>query len=536
MSKAAAVPQATLESIRAVVDAIARRCSSPERISSTTGIAPRHVQYAIAAARTLQLLSDGPSGVHLSSTGKALARSPKHSEDERRIWHEAMASSPFLTALAPTLLTRNPPNAEELADRILQTTGLSTATARHRATMILTWRAKAMQQRIRYEDYSGMWRRIEIANFRSIERAVIELPPFAVVVGPNGSGKSNFADALVFARDISFDASAALSSRGGVGGVRRWRPTKPTDVTLDVRASATRKGLEKSYSRHYMRIHSLPAGRWNFTKELIEIVENGEQKAFLRRSGNSVQSFPDRLPVPDATASAMISVRQFKEFSSTSALRNVRRYRLSPESMRQPQLSSENTRLEETGANIAVAIQSIQQRNQLRQIVEPMAKIIPGLQDIYVEQVGRFLALKFKQTQVEGAIADFNATEMSEGSLRALGIVVATHQMVRDELLIIEEPEVSIHPGAAALLFDILKEASHRGSVLVTTHSADLLDAAKDEEILVCRYSGGSTRIGRLDQAQREIVREGLFSIAELMRSEPLRIEDEQPRRRSARR
>jgi type I restriction enzyme M protein len=97
--------------------------------------------------------------------------------------------------------------------------------------------------------------------------------------------------------------------------------------------------------------------------------------------------------------------------------------------------------------------------------------------------------------------------------------------MVRDELLLIEEPEVAVHVGAANLLFEILKEASSRGAVLLTTHSADLLDAARDEEILVCEHSSGSTKIGPLSSVQRRIVREGLFSIAELMRSEPLRIE-----------
>jgi type I restriction enzyme M protein len=106
---------------------------------------------------------------------------------------------------------------------------------------------------------------------------------------------------------------------------------------------------------------------------------------------------------------------------------------------------------------------------------------------------------------------------------------VAAQQMTRDELLIIEEPEVAIHIGAAQLLFEVLKDASSRGAVLITTHSADLLDAARDEEILVCSYRDGVTHMGPLASAQHEVVRQGLFSVAELMRSEPLRIEGEEP-------
>jgi len=158
-----------------------------------------------------------------------------------------------------------------------------------------------------------------------------------------------------------------------------------------------------------------------------------------------------------------------------------------------------------------------------------MQRIIPGLERISVERFDRFQFIKFTQRQGGGVLASFSATEMSEGALRALGILVAAEQITPEELLIIEEPEVSIHVGAAQLLFEVLKRASERGAVLITTHSADLLDAAGDEEILVCAYRDGVTRIGPLSSAQRAVVKEGLFSVAELMRSEPLRIEGDPP-------
>jgi type I restriction enzyme M protein len=175
-----------------------------------------------------------------------------------------------------------------------------------------------------------------------------------------------------------------------------------------------------------------------------------------------------------------------------------------------------------------VALRSLDAEGQAR-VLAALRRIVPGLQRIAVEAFDRFLLLKFEQRQPGGHVARFSASEMSEGALRALGILVAAQQMTADELLIIEEPEVAIHVGAAQLLFDVLKDASTRGSVLITTHSADLLDAAREEEILVCSYHDGVTQIGPLSLAQREVVRQGLFSVAELMRSEPLRIEGEEP-------
>jgi type I restriction enzyme M protein len=362
-----------------------------------------------------------------------------------------------------------------------------------------------------------MWRRVEIQNYRSIEHASIDLPPFAVVVGPNGSGKSNFADALVFARDISHDAVAAIERRGGIAGIRRWHPTKAADVVIDLRASRSKRGLDSDYVRHSFRIQSGAQGQFKFDEELIEVSE--------RQSGVIMERDSDNAKVLKKTASLMVLASQYKDFAQTSALRNVRRYRLNPDAMRQPQLTSDNVRLEENGSNIAIAVREVRKSGRLDDLLRAMSKIVPGLRDVKVQQVSRFLTLKFEQEQGDGSAADFNATEMSEGALRALGIIVATLQMVPDELLIIEEPEVSIHTGAAALLFDVLKEASETGSVLITTHSADLLDAARDEEILVCEYARGVTSIGPLAAEQRRVVREGLFSVAELMRSEPLRID-----------
>jgi type I restriction enzyme M protein len=406
-----------------------------------------------------------------------------------------------------------------------------------------------------------MWRRVELRNYRSIDRVSIDLAPFTVLVGPNGSGKSNFADALVFARDVATDASTAVDKRGGIAAVRRWRPTKPTDVTVDIRAAGSQEALETDYVRHQFTIHSGREGAWSFSRELIELVVRETavlklvrtaQKLEIKHASPPTPSPPLKparpgVPTPyragtlgppnrgnfaapelSENASAMVLARQFSSLARNTALRNMRRIRLNPDAMRQPQAATESTRLDESGSNIAVAYRSLKSTVQ-DSVVEAMRKIIPGLSRISVEPFDRFLLLKFDQHQAGDQLASFSAAEMSEGALRALGILVAAQQMTKDELLIIEEPEVSIHVGAAQLLFDVLEKASRKGAVLITTHSADLLDAASDEAIQVCSYRGGVTRIGPLSSAQRDVVKEGLFSVAELMRSEPLRIEGEAP-------
>lgn len=376
-----------------------------------------------------------------------------------------------------------------------------------------------------------MWRRVSLRNYRSIETATVDLPPFSVLVGPNGSGKSNFADAIVFARDVGADAATAVERRGGIVGVRRWRKTKPYDVSVCVRASKNLDLAESDYIEHAFTIHSKNEGRWNFSRESIEVKASGQSKLTLDRVKDQVVAKPVRSFFPKSipsTTSAMLYVRQMLPLSSRSVLSNVRRIRLNADAMRQPQLANEKARLEEDGSNVASIVNHFIRTKRIGFIVDALAKIIPGLVDISAPSAGRYLSLQFTQSQAGGHHAAFSATEMSEGALRALGIIIAAQEIRRDQLLIIEEPEVNLHPGATAVLFDVLKGASDRGAVLITTHSAELLDAAGDEEILVCDYRTGVTRIGRLAAPQRKVVREGLFSVAQLMRSEPLRIEGDE--------
>lgn len=210
------------------------------------------------------------------------------------------------------------------------------------------------------------------------------------------------------------------------------------------------------------------------------------------------------------------------------ALADVRSFRLDTAAMRPPQLITERTQLDETGSNLAAAIHSLRtDPSGWADVMAAMGKIIPGVTRIEEVVSGRYIGLRWFQRHPGDKEAEFTSTEMSERAIRA--ILVAAQQLRPHELLVLEEPEVALHPGAAGVLFDALKAASRRGSVLITTHSPELLDAASDEEILVCDYRKGVTEVGPLDQRQRKLVRDGLFSISEIMRAEPLRIDGKRP-------
>jgi len=371
-----------------------------------------------------------------------------------------------------------------------------------------------------------VWRRVALKNYRSIESAEVELAPFTVIVGPNGSGKTNFVDALALASEMAFDAASAVQARGGFMALRRWGTEDTAPIQASIRTAASRELLDTTYVEHSFSLVPSQDTGWKFLDESYEVRSAGAAVVQYKRPNRSVVAkkpppLIDTLP----TTSVMLFARQFSDRDFIE----VRRLQLELPRIRAPQAPSEASKLLESGANITSVLRKLRAQNGrgFEFVLAAMRRVIPGLEDISVEEVGGFLVLRFSQ-QLASGVAHFTASNMSEGALRALGIIVAAQTLSSSELLIVEEPEVAIHPGAAALLFEVLKRASQQGSVLVTTHSPELLDAAQDEELLVCSYRNGTTRIGPLATAQREIVREGLFSLSELARSEPLRIEGEE--------
>ncbi|MFY0575019.1 AAA family ATPase [Cystobacter fuscus] len=214
-------------------------------------------------------------------------------------------------------------------------------------------------------------------------------------------------------------------------------------------------------------------------------------------------------PALPPTTSIMLTARQWVPWD----VLQVRRLCLDLAKMRGPQSPGETETLREDGSNIASVLKRMRGQDErgFAFVLAALRRLVPGLEDILVEELGGFLVLRFSQRQ-GSRVALLTASNMSEGTLRALGIIVAAQTLALPssspqtdppEMLIVEEPEVAIHPGAAALLFEVLKKASQRGFVLVTTHSPELLDAAQDEEILVCNYREGTTRGSPLDGTTR---------------------------------
>jgi predicted ATPase len=203
-------------------------------------------------------------------------------------------------------------------------------------------------------------------------------------------------------------------------------------------------------------------------------------------------------------------------------------YSLNPARIRDLQAPDAGDLLQRDGSNIASVLNRLATSDmEAKQRIEAyLAKVVPGVYGVDAKVVGPRETLEFRQ-QVAGS-ADpwrFLAANMSDGTLRALGILVALFQASnggrrRVPLVGIEEPEVALHPAASGILLDSLRDASAKTQVVVTSHSPDLLDDEDldTESILAVISERGVTEIGPLDETGKSALRDRLYTAGELLR------------------
>jgi predicted ATPase len=204
-------------------------------------------------------------------------------------------------------------------------------------------------------------------------------------------------------------------------------------------------------------------------------------------------------------------------------------YDFTPHLLRSPQRVVDSTPLDERGANLVAVLRSVLNGLDGDTLRQSLRALVDGVQDVEVQALGGHLVAELVYgTGGDGAAEQvrFDLGLESDGTIRLLAILAALYQSPPRTLTVIEEPERNIHPGALGVLADVIKEASTRGQVLITTHSPDLIDKFDADDIRVVERVDGATVVGRMDRTQREVVREKLFTTGELMRVQGL-IRDE---------
>ena len=320
--------------------------------------------------------------------------------------------------------------------------------------------------------------RMDLLGFRSVSVQDVDFDNPTFLVGRNGSGKSNFADAFAFLSEAMVSPlQGVIERRGGFAAVshRSAARGRPTNLTLAVTLSNPDSDVaEANYD-----IDLRPRRGYDFQvahESCIVTRADGSRDVFVRRTSSkgstdwhtSIRSFAPALE-PKALALPLIGgdkrFRAMFEFLS-----GMRTYRIEPGAVRAMQEPDAGTMLHTDGRNTASVLREIHGSPERRaRICQLLESVVPGTVDVRPKKHGNKLTLEFTQERPGAEPVKFEAFSMSDGTLRVLGLIMAVFQRPAPSVLVVEEPEASVHPGALGSILDVLQLASQSMQVVVTT-------------------------------------------------------------------
>ncbi len=376
-------------------------------------------------------------------------------------------------------------------------------------------------------------RRFILQNYKSIATCNVDLRQLTFLVGPNGAGKSNFVEALRFVADaLRTSLDNALRERGGINEVRRRSSGHPTHFGMRLEFI-----LPTGVGHYSFLIGALAKGGYEVQREECQLQESSGRRYFFSVHRGRVDSNIDSPPAGFADRLYLVNISGRQPFRGVfDALSNMGFYNLNPQVIRELQAPEAGDLLRRDGGNLTSVIARMAKSDKARTelIQEYLSKVSRNIRGVETKAIGPKETLEFRQ-DVAGAKHPwrFFASNMSDGTLRALGVLVALfqsdHDSVRVPLVGIEEPEVALHPAAAGVLLNALREASKSRQIVVTSHSPDLLDSDEigADEILSVMSSGGITNIAPIDGAGRKMLHNHLYTAGELLRMNQLSAETE---------
>jgi predicted ATPase len=377
-----------------------------------------------------------------------------------------------------------------------------------------------------------MIRKVTTRNYKSLAEVEVELGRFTVLIGPNGSGKSNFVDVLRFVRDaVMWGVDAAVVRRGGFSRILHPRARtldrkdRPLRIEVHIELSTGKPAL------YELELDAEETGGYRLLRERLRASADESEDEFEVAEGRLVRvpimlrPLLEQVEFPPMSGLVLPTLawgwRAALEVWQT--LQGMRFFHPTPlvirTSLAMPVFFVAPPPLWEYGENLSHVLWKLHKNSPeaFAKISEALEHLIPGFVGLHPQD---------EAVEIEREGVRLNLWQESDGTLRLVAIVTALYEEPSARLLLaIEEPELTVHPEALAVLVDLLLERSATGQVIVTTHSPDLLNRLPAEVLRVVEWERGETKIGPLEPDQRSVIEEKYFKMGDLLRLEGLRRE-----------
>ena len=157
------------------------------------------------------------------------------------------------------------------------------------------------------------------------------------------------------------------------------------------------------------------------------------------------------------------------------SLRLISVHQFSPQAIRGESKIGGEERLSRDGDNAGDVLKHLKSKEK-EWIEQHLSEVVPGIREVWVKTVVGRRVIGFAQDCGNRQLEQFEASVMSDGTLRSLGILLALRQTPRPSIVLLDEIEDSLHPLAHGVLLDAIDEASDEFPIVVSTHSPEILN------------------------------------------------------------
>ena len=382
-----------------------------------------------------------------------------------------------------------------------------------------------------------MLKTLAVANYRSINTLVIALGRLNLITGPNGSGKSNLYRALrLLAETAQGGVVNALAREGGLdstfwaGPQTLSRRMRNGEVAIEASVSQGPKRLRLGFAGEdfsYAIALGLPmplpeeVSYFSLDPEIkreciwagavyrpASLLVNRSGPMIKAREGRDWDVLAQHTPAFDSLFDQVGSLRASPEVlllrEQIRGWRFYDHFRSDAEApARQVQLGTRTPVLHHDGRDLAAALQTIREIGDPQALQQAVSDAFPGARLNIVPLHGGRFAIEFHQ---EGLLRPLSAAELSDGTLRYLLLIAALLTPRPPTLMVLNEPETSLHPDLLPALARLIIRASQDCQVWVVSHATRLIAALQQDEqcnCIVLEKNFGQTEVvgqGMLDE------------------------------------
>jgi len=363
----------------------------------------------------------------------------------------------------------------------------------------------------------ALLKKLTIQGFKSIVSLEdFPLENLNVLIGANGAGKSNFVDFFRMLRVLAEESfQKFVNQRGGGDGFFFLGP----QVTREIFAR-----MEFGNNIYEFDLHPTVDNKLQISDERVQYtggnwgtmksIGSGLMESNLKKRKDEPASYGQGIGVPGHVHRA-VSDWTVYHFHDTSMLAPMRR----------DQLVRDRDRFRPDASNLAAFLAHLKETNELcyQLICDTVRLIAPFFDDFLLrpEERGGNEQVRLEWLQ-KGSDFPFQPNHLSDGSIRFICLATALLQPKLPETIVIDEPDLGLHPYAISILADLIQSASERTQVIISTQSPTLLDYFQPEHIVVVNRNMGCSTFERLDVSQLRQWLEA-YSVGELWQKNVVR-------------